>query len=68
MKKYCIRKGSLLDRILRKDLRKNKVTSISLMLIGFIAMKLFEGGGAVFLLTLMLGLPVFFFKENVIIN
>lgn len=66
MKKYSIRKGSLLDRILRKDLRRNKVISITLMLIGFIAMKLVEGGGAIFLLSLILGLPVFFSKENVI--
>ena len=67
MKKYRIRKGSLLDRLFRKDLRKNKLYSIILMLIGYLTIHI-DGDCTVFILMLMLGLPIFFSNENVIMD
>ena len=65
MRNLKLRKGGLLDRILRKDLRKNKVYSLLLMFIGYLSIHI-DGDCTVFILTLMLGLPVFFSNENVI--
>ena len=68
MRKLKLRKDGLLDRIVRKDLRKNKVYSLLLMFIGYLSMRVLDGDGTVFVFTLMLGLPIFFSKENVIID
>jgi hypothetical protein len=68
MKKQMKRKVSLVERIKRfskRKLFKNKIYSISLMLTGYVSMKLL-GDGTFFLFTIMLGLPVFFARENVI--
>lgn len=67
MKKLKLRKGGLLDRIIRKDLRKNKLVSVILMLLGYLSLRI-NGDGTVFVLMLMLGLPIFFSNENVIID
>lgn len=70
MKKQIKRKEGLLMRILKRifnvKLLKNKVYSALLMLVGYLSMLLLEGDGTVFILTLMIGIPVFFAKENVI--
>lgn len=65
MKKYRIRKGSLLGRIVDHTLRRNKLYSTILMLIGYVSMKVLEDC-TVFVLMLCIGIPVFFAKENVI--
>ena len=70
MKKQIKRKEGLLMRILKRifnvKLLKNKLYSSLLMLVGYLSMLLLEGDGTVFILTLMIGIPVFFAKENVI--
>lgn len=73
MKKMIIRENGLIGKILkginfltRRDLRKNKIYSLLLMLIGYVSMLLLEGDCTVFILTLILGVPVFFSKRNVI--
>lgn len=70
MKKQIKRKEGLLMRILKRifnvKLLKNKVYSALLMLVGYLSMLLLEGDGTVFILTLIIGIPVFFAKENVI--
>ena len=65
MKKYRIRKGSLLGRLIDHTLIRNKIYSSILMLMGYLSMKVL-GDCTVLLLTLFIGLPVFFAKENVI--
>ena len=70
MKKQIKRKEGLLMRILKRifnvKLLKNKLYSSLLMLVGYLSMLLLEGDGTVFIFTLMIGIPVFFAKENVI--
>lgn len=51
----------------KHKLFKNKLYSIGLMLIGLLSIKLSEGDITVFVFTLLIGLPVFFSKENVIV-
>lgn len=65
MKKFRIRKGSLLGRLIDHELIKNKIYSMTLILTGYMAMNLLDDC-TVLLLTLFIGLPVFFAKENVI--
>lgn len=73
MKVTVVRKETLVDKIkkgiknlFRRDLIRNKVYSSIFMLIGYCTIHLLEGDATVFLFTLVLGLPVFFAKENVI--
>lgn len=64
------RKEGLLIKIMKglfnRKLLKNKLCALSLFLIGYISIHLLEGDCTVFILMLMLGIPVFFSKENVI--
>lgn len=53
--------------IIKHKLFKNKLYSSILMLMGFFSIKLLEGDITVFIFMLMIGLPVFFAKENVIV-
>lgn len=70
MKKQIKRKEGLLTKIVKgifnRKLLKNKVYSLAMILIGYISIHLLEGDCTVFILMLMLGIPVFFAKENVI--
>lgn len=70
MRKVIKRKEGLLERIVKflfnKKLLKNKLYSIGLMLVGYFTIGLLEGDCTAFIFTLMLGLPVFFAKRNVI--
>ena len=50
----------------RTDLIKNKVYSVGLILIGIIPV-LIEGDATVLVFFLMIGIPLFFAKENWII-
>lgn len=54
-------------KITKHKLFKNKLYSSILMLMGFFSIKLLEGDITVFIFMLMIGLPVFFAKENVIV-
>ncbi len=70
MKSKRITKESLMKgikKITKHKLFKNKLYSSILMLIGFFSIKLLEGDITVFIFMLMIGLPVFFSKENVIV-
>lgn len=64
------RKEGLLRRIMKglfnRKLLKNKLYSLAMILIGYISVHLLDGDCTVFILMLMLGIPVFFSKENVI--
>lgn len=42
---------------------KNKIMSVALILLGFLSSRI-DGDGTVFIFTLMLGIPLFFEKEN----
>lgn len=42
---------------------KNKIMATIFILLGYLSTKL-EGDGSAFIFTLMLGLPLFFAKEN----
>lgn len=53
--------------VTKHKLFKNKLYSSLLMFIGFVTIKILEGDITVFIFTLMLGLPVFFSKKNVIV-
>ena len=64
------RKEGLMKRIMkglfnRKTL-KNKIYSLALILVGYISIHLLDGDATAFIVSLMLGIPVFFSKENVI--
>lgn len=68
MKKQMKRKVSLVERIKKfskRKLFKNKVYSTLLMLTGYVTMKLL-GDCTFFVFTIMMMLPVFFARENVI--
>ena len=68
MRKQMRRKEGLLKRIERlskRKLFKNKVYSITLMLVGYVSMRLLNDA-TFFVFTLMFGLPVFFARRNVI--
>ena len=68
MKSKRITKESLMKgikKITKHKLFKNKLYSSILMLIGLFSVKLLEGDITVFIFMLMIGLPVFFSKENV---
>ncbi len=65
MRKISIRKGSLIDRITNRTLLANKVCSILMILLGYAATRLL-GDSTVLILMLLMGLPIFFAKENVI--
>ena len=70
MKSKRITKESLMKgikKITKHKLFKNKLYSSILMLIGLFSVKLLEGDITVFIFMLMIGLPVFFSKENVIV-
>lgn len=56
-----------LRKVTKHKLFKNKLYSSILMLIGLFSIKLLEGDITIFIFMLMLGLPVFFAKENVIV-
>lgn len=60
-----LKKGFI--KITKHKLFKNKLYSSVLMLIGLFSIKLLEGDITVFIFMLMIGLPVFFNKENVIV-
>lgn len=47
----------------RKELLKNKIYSLLLILIGVVPI-LIDRDGTFFIFTLMLGLPLFFAREN----
>jgi len=47
----------------KKELLKNKLYALALILIGLVPI-LIERDGTFFILALMLGLPLFFAKEN----
>lgn len=70
MRKTSEKKEGLLERIVKwlfnKDLLKNKVYSIGIMLIGLITIPMSEGDCTAFIFTLLIGLPVFFAKRNII--
>lgn len=73
MKKMKHAKEGLMKRFMRgvykmtkHKLFKNKLYSSVLMLLGLFTIKLLQGDCTVFIFMLMLGLPVFFAKENVI--
>lgn len=57
---------SFVERLFDKRLLKNKVYSLGLILIGFITVPLSGGNCTGLMLMLMLGLPLFFAKKNVI--
>ncbi len=42
---------------------KNKIMAVFLMLLGWLSSKI-DGDGTFFLFTLMIGIPLFFEKEN----
>ena len=69
MRKVMKRKEGLLERIVKwlfnKKLLKNKVYAIILMLIGYFTIKI-VGDCTAFVFSLIIGLPLFFAKENVI--
>lgn len=72
MKRQMKRKEGLLNKIMKglksfskRKLFKNKIMSMILILIGYITMHVFNDC-TVFILMLMLGLPVFFARKNVI--
>ena len=70
MKSKRITKESLMKwikKITKHKLCKNRLYSSILMLIGLFTVKLLEGDITVFIFTLIIGLPVFFSKENVIV-
>ena len=66
-----MKRESLLERIVKwifnKKLLKNKVYSLAMMLIGYFTIGIAEGDCTIFLFTLLLGLPLFFSKENYIV-
>lgn len=73
MKIIATRKENLLDKIMKgikrlfkRDLIKNKIYSTLIMLIGYCSMLLANGDGTAFIFTLIIGLPIFFAKENCI--
>lgn len=70
MKRTNKRKEGLLKRIMKglfnRKLLKNKVYSIAMILLGYLTMHVLEGDCTVLIFMLMLGLPIFFAKENVI--
>ena len=47
----------------RRELLKNKLYALALILIGLVPI-LIERDGTVFILALIIGLPLFFAKEN----
>lgn len=57
---------NILFRVFNKSLIKNKIYSGVLMLLGYISVLLSEGDATAFVLTLLLGIPVFFADRNVI--
>lgn len=63
------RKVSLIERIVRwlfnKELFMNKVISSVMMLLGYLSISI-DGDCTAFVLTLFMGLPLFFAKENFI--
>lgn len=69
MKKQIKRKEGLLIRIMKglfnKNLIKNKLYSILLMLIGYCSIYII-GDCTAFIFTLIIGLPLFFANKNVI--
>lgn len=70
MKVKFEKREGLLKRIMKglfnKKLLKNKIYSIGLMLIGYITLLLSGGNATGFMFTLLIGLPLFFAKENYI--
>lgn len=68
MKKQMRRKEGLLERVKKlskRKLFKNKVYSIAMMLLGYMSMILLSDC-TLFVISLMLGLAIFFARENVI--
>ena len=65
-KKYKIRRGSIIDRIFNPELLMNKFWAIILILCGAATLPFSDGDCTGFMFTLMLGLPVFFCKDNCI--
>ena len=61
-----IRKGSLLDRIMRRDLLKNKLWAITVILLGYLSISMLEGDATVFIMLLTIGIATFFADENCI--
>lgn len=66
MKKYCIRKGSLIDRIVNPQLLRNKLFAVVLGLLGWCSIPVSDGDGTAFVMLLMLAIPLFFASENYI--
>ena len=68
--KMRIKKEGLLGKILRwlfdKDLLRNKVVALVIMLLGALTMIISHGDCTAFVLTILIGLPVLFAKENLI--
>ncbi len=74
MEKQMKRKEGLLVKIMKgiksiskRKLFKNKVYSILMMILGYLSINLLEGDGTVFIMSLILALPIFFARENVIL-
>lgn len=59
----CQRLGMGLDDIMKHELLKNKIYALILITIGVISI-LIEYDGTFFVLSLMLGIPLFFAREN----
>lgn len=73
MRKQMKKREGILRILLRKlvkfSKRKlfwNKIWSITFMIFGYLTIGLLEGDGTIFILSLILGLPVFFAKKNYI--
>ena len=64
------RKEGLFIRIMKglfnRKLLKNKLYALIMILIGYVSIHITEGDCTAFVLMLMLAIPVFFSKENVI--
>lgn len=74
MRRQMKRKEGLVERFVKwfkrfskRKLFKNKVYSTLLMIMGYVAMQLTKEV-TVFIFVLMLALPVFFARENVILD
>ena len=67
MRKQIKRKEGFMKGLFNRKLLKNKLYSLAIMLLGYISIHLTGGDITVFVLTLFLGLPVFFAKKNVIV-
>lgn len=58
------KKGEISDPMWKKELIKNKIYAVILMCGGALAIPWCDGDATFFLFSLMMGIPLFFAKEN----